>query len=517
MLHPGGQRLAARVHGQDGLATLPVRTVDDDLPVETPRAQQRRVEDVGPVGRGHDDDALVGLEAVHLHQQLVEGLLALVVTAAQAGAAMAADGVDLVDEDDAGLVLLGLVEEVTDAAGADPHEHLHEVGSGDAEEGDPGLAGHGPRQQRLAGARRSEQQHALGDAGAEALEAFGVLEELLDLVEFLDRFVHSGHVLERDLGLVDGHALGSRLAEAHHLAAASLHLVHQEDEEDDHEKDGRKGAQQRDPHRALLDIGAEFHLVRQKVLFHVPGSREPDLEGLAILEFPFDHQVFRLESDRLLDVPLFDRRLELVEGQLLRRPGTVEEVLDEESQQYDEENREGGALEEPAHLYSTIRSIMGRDTTICPLCHPGNLAPAAAVSRPGRRVRQPRSSMTPMKGRFLCCLGVVEPVADHELVRYLEAGVATLQLRPAPAGLAEQGDHLQTGRVPGAQVVGEVLQGEAGIDDVLHDKDVAALDVDVEVLEDPHHARAVRGATVAGDGHELHLQVEGQPRGRDRP
>jgi hypothetical protein len=35
--------------------------------------------------------------------------------------------VDLVHEDDAGRVLLGLLEEVADAAGADTDEHLDEV------------------------------------------------------------------------------------------------------------------------------------------------------------------------------------------------------------------------------------------------------------------------------------------------------------------------------------------------------------------------------------------------------
>ena len=212
-----------------------------------PGPQQRRVEDVGPVGGRHDDDALVGLEAVHLDQQLVEGLLALVVTAAQTGAPVAPHGVDLVDEDDAGLVLLGLVEQVAHPAGADAHEHLHEVGTGDAEERHPGLAGHRPGQQGLAGAGRAEEQHALGDAGAQALEALGILEELLDLVQFLDGLVHPGHVLEGDLGLVDRHPLGPGLAEAHDLAAAALHLVHQEDEEDHHDDDGQKRAQQLDP------------------------------------------------------------------------------------------------------------------------------------------------------------------------------------------------------------------------------------------------------------------------------
>ena len=123
------ERLAARVHLEDALAALAVGPVDDDLAVEAARAQQRRVEDVGPVGGGDQDDVVLHLEAVHLDQELVERLLALVVAAAQAGAAVPADGVDLVHEDDAGRVLLRLLEEVAHARGADADEHLDEVRS----------------------------------------------------------------------------------------------------------------------------------------------------------------------------------------------------------------------------------------------------------------------------------------------------------------------------------------------------------------------------------------------------
>jgi hypothetical protein len=49
------------------------------------------------------------------------------VSAAQAGAAMAAHGVDLVNENNAGRVLLALFEEVADAACAHADEHLNEV------------------------------------------------------------------------------------------------------------------------------------------------------------------------------------------------------------------------------------------------------------------------------------------------------------------------------------------------------------------------------------------------------
>jgi hypothetical protein len=95
------ERQLAHVDFQDLLASANVGQRHHDLAVEAARAQQRRIEHVRAV-RGRDDDhAFVALEAVHLDEQLVEGLLALVVTAAEARAAMAADGVDLVDEDDA--------------------------------------------------------------------------------------------------------------------------------------------------------------------------------------------------------------------------------------------------------------------------------------------------------------------------------------------------------------------------------------------------------------------------------
>ena len=137
------ERLALGVDLEDLDATPHVRPIEDDLAVEPTRAQERRVQDVRPVGGGDDDDVRVRVEAVHLDEDLVEGLLALVVAAAQAGAALATDRVDLVDEDDARRVALGLVEQVADAARADADEHLDELRTGDAEERHAGLTGHG--------------------------------------------------------------------------------------------------------------------------------------------------------------------------------------------------------------------------------------------------------------------------------------------------------------------------------------------------------------------------------------
>ena len=160
-VHVVGQRNLLGVDGEDALAALHVGTVDDDAAIEAAGPQQRRIEHVGTVGRRDEDDAFVRLEAVHLDEQLVERLLALVVAAAEAGAAMAADRVDLVDEDDAGRVLLALLEQIADARGADADEHLDEVRAADREERNVGFARDGAREQRLAGAGRAHQQHAL--------------------------------------------------------------------------------------------------------------------------------------------------------------------------------------------------------------------------------------------------------------------------------------------------------------------------------------------------------------------
>ena len=117
------------------------------------------------------------------------------------------------------------------------------------EERDAGLARDSAREQRLTGAGRPVEQDALRDARAERLELLRVLEELLDLLELLDRLVHAGDVLEADLRRVGRHPLRARLAEAHHLRAAALDLVHEEDPEAEQEHERQQAAEDRPPRR----------------------------------------------------------------------------------------------------------------------------------------------------------------------------------------------------------------------------------------------------------------------------
>src|SRR5690606_39573642 len=148
------------------------------------RAQQRRVEHVGAVGGRHQDDAGVVVKAVHLDEKLVQRLLALLVrVGGLRAAALAANRVQFVDKDDARGVLARLLEQTADARRADADVHLNKLRAGNAEERDAGLAGGRTRQQRLARARRADEQHALRRAPAQALVALRRFEVVGNLTQ----------------------------------------------------------------------------------------------------------------------------------------------------------------------------------------------------------------------------------------------------------------------------------------------------------------------------------------------
>ena len=77
----GGHGDAVRVDAEDLLAAQEVGRGDLDDAVEAARADEGGVEDGEAVRRGEDDDAVVGNDAVHAREELVERLLDLVVRA----------------------------------------------------------------------------------------------------------------------------------------------------------------------------------------------------------------------------------------------------------------------------------------------------------------------------------------------------------------------------------------------------------------------------------------------------
>ena len=162
----------------------------------------------------------VGFEAVNLGQQLVERLLTLVIAAHPHHASAAlTDGINLVNENDRGSRLARLLEQVAHAGGAHANEHLDKLGAAGLEECDLGLAGRRFGQERLAGARRPDEQHTLRDMSAELSELLRRLQKLDDLLQFGNGLIRPAHILvcDRDiLGLDrDGFALADPKDAAH--------------------------------------------------------------------------------------------------------------------------------------------------------------------------------------------------------------------------------------------------------------------------------------------------------------
>ena len=323
------------MHFQNLLAADHVRIGHHHLAVETAGTQQRRVEHVGAVGGGDQNDAFIGFEAIHLDEQLVQRLLAFVVAAAEASATVAADGVDLVDEDDAGRVLLGLLEHVADAAGADADEHLDEVGTGNGEERHVGFAGDGAREQRLAGAGRADQQQAARNAPAEPLEFAGIAQEFDDLLQIELGLVDTGHVFKGDAAVRLGQKLRPRFAEAERLAAGALHLARQENPDADQRDKRQPGNQERhEPGHVLgLRPRRDRDALIIKTLNEARIARRIGLEAAAVGEGAVD---FRPLDQDVAHAALIDFTQKLRERDVLRggvRAGILEQREQRKQQQ----------------------------------------------------------------------------------------------------------------------------------------------------------------------------------------
>ena len=66
------------------------------------------------------------------------------------------------------------------------------------------------------------------------------------------------------------------------------------------------------------------------------------------------------------------------------------------------------------------------------------------------------------------------------------------------------------------EVLQQVVEREAGVHDVLDQQHVAALEVVIEVLEDPHHAGGLRGGAVGRHRHEVELERQADVAGQVR-
>ncbi|MNV54855.1 hypothetical protein D3C71_1470690 [compost metagenome] len=158
-------------------------------------------------------------------------------TAAQAGTTLATDGIDFIDKDDARCRFLRLLEHVTHTGSTDTHKHFHEVRTGNGEERHFRLTGDRFRQQGFTCPRRANHQHAFRDLAAQLLETARLAQVFHQFAYFVFRFVTAGNVSKSGFDLVFRQHAGLALAEGHRaLAAAALHLTHEEDPDPDQQQ-----------------------------------------------------------------------------------------------------------------------------------------------------------------------------------------------------------------------------------------------------------------------------------------
>ena len=231
------ERLFAHMHFEDLFAAFEVGQADHHLPVKTARAQQRGVEDVRAVGGGDDDDTFVAFKAVHFDEELVQRLFAFVVSATESGATLATNGVNFVDEDDAGRVFFRFFKHVAHARGTDADEHFHKIRAGDGEKRHFRLASNGARQQGFTGAGRADHEQAARNLSAEAAEFARVAQEFDHFHDVRFRFVRTGDIGKGDFDFVFRDEAGATFAERKRAAlAAALNLAGGEHEEADEQQ-----------------------------------------------------------------------------------------------------------------------------------------------------------------------------------------------------------------------------------------------------------------------------------------
>ena len=166
-----------------------------------------------------------------------------------------ADGVDLVDEDDARAAPLarqplGLAREVADEDRVDADERRREAGAGDRDERRVEAGRDRLRQHRLAGARRAEEEQAALALAARALERLAGLPEADDAANLLLRLGLAADVVELDAPLRVARLEAPDLADAHqeHRPHQDREVRDEEEEDEDHLRPERRAS--RAPRRA---------------------------------------------------------------------------------------------------------------------------------------------------------------------------------------------------------------------------------------------------------------------------
>jgi len=156
---------------QDLCSAFDIWVGHNNVTIQPPRPRQCLVKNFREIGGCYDYNALGAVKAIHFGKQLVEGHAHVLLVLRITGSAYR---VDLVNKNDAWRLLLGIFKELSHTPCPHTNIHLFKLRARRVEKGHTGLSSDGLGEQRLAGAGRSHEKHALCHFSAQSRKLFRV-------------------------------------------------------------------------------------------------------------------------------------------------------------------------------------------------------------------------------------------------------------------------------------------------------------------------------------------------------
>src|SRR5215212_4490792 len=119
---------------------------------------------------------------------------------------------------------LGLVEQVTHAAGTDTHKHFYKFRTRNGEKRNTSFTRNCFCQKRFACTWRAHQKDALRNASAKLDKLLRLLQEFDNFRQLLLGFLHAGHILERNSRMLAAEHTGARFPKGHGSIVTALSL-----------------------------------------------------------------------------------------------------------------------------------------------------------------------------------------------------------------------------------------------------------------------------------------------------
>ncbi len=173
------------------------------LQVEASRADQGGVEGLIRVGRRDHQNAVGGLESVHLVQHGRDVAVVFLINTGPRVVAAFANAVELINEDDAGLVAAGFAEEQLDLHRAEGHQRALEVRAFGGDELHAALLSQCAGEEGLAVSRRAFKDHALDRTDAVLFGFGGRFHVIDDRHQVALDILHAGDILKLHAGMAD--------------------------------------------------------------------------------------------------------------------------------------------------------------------------------------------------------------------------------------------------------------------------------------------------------------------------